>query len=284
MDDHKEIRDEKQEVVESFKLCGPLFKKLLTDDISIAIVERDTRKTLFYQPGDTIDHGIREGDLCPEKSVVVETAQTGEKISRKAGSETFGFPYFSQGLPIYDRNGNVIAGIALSKSLEKYQKLMNAVDELKKAVDIVGESSHSLAANSEELLAISEELSSASEKTISKASETGEVLKMIEKVTGQTKLLGLNASIEAARLGEQGRGFNVVANEIQKLAQNSVDSLKQIEEILGELPETTKVMNQNIENIREVGSKHAEDATDVDAMIQKLTNMSEELTSLAEEL
>jgi len=161
---------------------------------------------------------------------------------------------------------------------------MDAVDELKKAVDIVGESSHNLAANSEELLTISEELSSASEKTISKASETGDVLKMIEKVTGQIKLLGLNASIEAARLGEQGRGFNVVANEIQKLAQNSVDSLKQIDEILGELPETTKVMNQNIENIREVGSKHAEDAADVDAMIQKLTNMSGELTSLAEEL
>ncbi len=76
MEGHKEIRDEKQEVVESFKLCAPLFKKLLTDDISIAIVERDTRKTLFYQPGDTIDHGIREGDLCPEKSVVIETAQT----------------------------------------------------------------------------------------------------------------------------------------------------------------------------------------------------------------
>ncbi len=276
--------EEKQKVVESFKLCAPLIKNLLTDDISIAIVEKDTRKTLFYQPGETIDHGIREGDLCPEGSIVVETAQKGETISKKAGSETFGFPYFSQGMPLYDSTGNVIAGIALSKSLEKYQKLMAAVDELKKAIDTVGENAHNLAANSEELLAISEELSAASERTINKTSETGEVLKMIEKVTGQTKLLGLNASIEAARLGEQGRGFNVVANEIQKLAQNSVDSLKQIEEILGELPETTKIMNQSIENVREVGSKHAEDATEVDAMIQKLTKMSETLTSLAEEL
>lgn len=65
--------DEKQKLVDSFKQAAPIILGLLSDDISIAIVEKDTRKTLFYQPGKAIDHGIRPGDICPENSVVVET-------------------------------------------------------------------------------------------------------------------------------------------------------------------------------------------------------------------
>jgi len=79
------------------------------------------------------------------------------------------------------------------------------------------------------------------------ADEIRNIVAVINGIAGQTNLLALNASIEAARAGEAGRGFAVVAEEIRKLAEQSGNSTKKIEDIVSgindKIEETVKHMN-----------------------------------------
>ena len=74
-----------------------------------------------------------------------------------------------------------------------------------------------------------------------------EVIRFIRRIAEQTKLLGLNASIEAARASEHGRGFAVVANEVTKLAQNTGEATAKISQILENIEESMQAIIEGIE-------------------------------------
>src|ERR1017187_6681064 len=108
--------------------------------------------------------------------------------------------------------------------------------------------------------------------------EIGEIVELISDITEQTNVLALNAAIQAASAGEAGRGFSVVAEEVQRLAERSGEATKQIAAIVKTIQADTHDAVSAMENsTRGVG----EGAKLSDAAGQALTEISSVSTSLA---
>jgi methyl-accepting chemotaxis protein len=148
-----------------------------------------------------------------------------------------------------------------------------------KVIDAIGE----LAKEVEEAAGVIKQLETES-------MNIGSVLDVIKSIAEQTNLLALNAAIEAARAGEQGRGFAVVADEVRTLAGRTQESTQEIEEMISKLQSgannAVKVMETGKE-MTQVGVDQAAAAGEalqtINTAVERITGMNTQIASAAEE-
>ena len=180
-----------------------------------------------------------------------------------------------------------------SSFLEVAQNAQNTAQETEAAAEACETNRKSLEELNGEIERLANNVANAAEVVRSadkRSKRIGDVLQVITDIVDQTNLLALNAAIEAARAGEHGRGFAVVADEVRNLSQSTQQSTEEIREVINELlSETQRAANtmQEIEtamrSATEAGSTSLERFDTITEKVNSVQGMNMQVASATEE-
>ncbi|MDU4959685.1 MAG: methyl-accepting chemotaxis protein [Sporomusaceae bacterium] len=263
------------EMLDMFCKMAPHMNDIIPGDIGVLVI-RDGRY-ICYQPAENLRLNIAIGSPV-NAGASKQCLETGLPVSRVISKEksAYGVAYIVSAYPVKD--GDTVVGcITINQSVAQMEQLSSVSNEVAASSEELTAGLEELASHSTEVSRTGNDLNQLGKKLLESTRQTDEIVEFIKNVAAQTNLLGLNAAIEAARVGEQGRGFSVVAEEVRKLAVASSESVARISESLKSIYTLTSTLSQMITNIEEnVGGQST--------AIQEMAKASQSLAVIASQL
>jgi methyl-accepting chemotaxis protein len=281
-------------------------KKISKSILDIASAGGDLTKRIEVTSNDELAGLARDTNLLIEgiASLVREVSQMAENVSASSEELLASAEETSRTIMSIAETTNEIASgseqtttrmnnsLQMMNHLEESARFLNENAEQVLLVTsdmkaMASEGGKSVQLSSKKMMNIEETMANTTQTVEALGKKSAEITSIINSITGiaeQTNLLALNAAIEAARAGEHGRGFAVVADEVRKLAEQSQSAAKEVTVIILSIQkEVQTIIAQNHEGVKEVISG-VEISNETNTSLEKIMTQSENTTTVIEKM
>ena len=270
------------ELMQALVAITPWIADMMQADLGFAVTDRE--KFIIQRDGRSVKLNISPGDPVNPKSAMAEAMAKKGPSAKNMDASLYGIPVRIYGYPIFDENHKVIGSVGIAKNMENWTGLNNSAEELIKSSSEVGNIIGQFIEIASQLTEDSKLLQNKADEINVKFKKTNQILESIKKISSQTRLIGLNAAIEAARIGNVGRGFGVVADEIRKLSGHSNDASKEIENTLKDLQNDLQKITEEVNSINNTVINHLDKAKEINTEIAKFDQISKLLLDLSNKM
>lgn len=272
--------DEKS--IKYFLKIGDSIKYLIDEDVSIVITNEKAITKVFRS--EKFKLNPKEGQDFSAKGTIYKCIKQNDKIVEIMSKDTYGIAFKCIAVPIRNEKGKAIGAVSIAKSLEQQNQLLELSENVATSLGQMTENIERISSDANEVSMSSVVISSQSQNTKNRVSETDKILQYIKGISEQTNLLGLNAAIEAARAGNHGAGFSVVAQEIRKLSLETKDAIGDIKKIIEDIKKSIDEMDISVgETIKRINVQN-ESTEEIVSEIQELSSLAKFLAKIAKEL
>lgn len=271
-------------VVKSFKDFAPIIAEMFPEGAVLFLTDLD--KILSKQSSNKFDVSfLQKGDILKDNSIASNTIGQGKPIIEELESSIYGVNVLEACYPMYDEDTKDIVGtLTIITPKETAVKLRDMSNNLGNNLTGIAAAIEELAASASQIHINEQELNTEIKEITKLSEEINEVSSFIKEIADETKMLGLNAAIEAARAGDAGKGFGVVAEEIRNLSQQSKSTVPKINKLANDIIAKVNEVSEKSMSSLASSEEQASATEEITASIEEITSSTEELSNIAKKL
>lgn len=273
---------ENSHILESFVNVLDQLPLLFEDEISFSLT--DLNKFIAFRPSENMSAFAKVGDPIPKDDILMKAIKTGKAYTITTDRCTTGFNIRVAAFPIKNEQGEIVGALSYGRSLKNSNDILDLSKNLVAATSRIVSTIEVINNQTKSIVDTNSNIQNKIAVTLEESKKTDDIITLVNQISAQTNLLGLNASIEAARAGDSGKGFSVVASEIRKLSSNSKSSINQINEILNNIKNSVAKIGQDINKTTDSSSIQAAAISEIAVSVQALKETAELLERMANRL
>lgn len=275
-------------VASAFNDFAPILAEMFIEGSIIYMT--DLEKVAYRQGSNKWDMPSIEqlslGQKMSTEDIAYKVIQKKQPVMEEIDASKYGIPLSVVSYPLLDEENNrdIVATLGIVTPKETAATLRDMAHNLSNGLGNIGAAIQQLATSAEEIHTNEQSLNESIMQVINYAEEINKVSEFIKDIANETKMLGLNAAIEAARAGDAGRGFGVVAEEIRKLSDQSKSTVPKIAELTNSIKDITQMANTRSRHSLSSVQEQAAATQEITASIEEITALSEELAGISKKL
>lgn len=270
-------------ITDAFPHFAPMIAEMFPEGAGLYITDHE--KIVNKQVSSNFDAAaINVGLQLSNETASMQAMKQNKMVALSLPKEFYGVPALNVSYPLINNSNQVIGAFGIITPKETADTLQSISYNLNQNLTEIAAVVEELAASSTDIMSNQSILSQNVSEVSGFLVSINEILTLIKEIADETKMLGLNAAIEAARAGDAGAGFSVVASEIRKLSDQSRETVSRIRELTSNIARKVQDTIKSSEQSMKSTEEQAAATEQVSASLQEITTMANNLKDIARKL